>query len=184
MVKPPHVAIQPDERVRPTVGVRQRLIYDNSTVDHSWTLDEVKDLNDRNEARVHAKVPVKLIAVDRKVAIASIVKNGAHGVPVGALAGESPLLDAILALFDYVWDVSARLRPNEIGLHREESPPLRAADRQLLSLLVAGLTAESIAAHLGVSVRTVERRTRALMDAARVHSRTQLAWKAATRRWL
>ena len=61
---------------------------------------------------------------------------------------------------------------------------LTEADRQLLSLLMAGLTDEAIAAHLRVSVRTIERKTRALMDAADVRTRMQLAWKAAQQHWL
>ena len=61
---------------------------------------------------------------------------------------------------------------------------LSPEDRQLLSLLLAGLTGEAIAAHFRVSVRTVQRKVHALMDMAGVRTRMQLAWEAARQDWL
>ena len=48
-----------------------------------------------------------------------------------------------------------------------------------MSLLLAGLTDEAIAAHFRISVRTVQRKVHALMEMASVRTRMQLAWEAA-----
>jgi DNA-binding NarL/FixJ family response regulator len=53
-----------------------------------------------------------------------------------------------------------------------------------MSLLLAGLTDEAIAAHFRVSVRTVQRKVHALMEVANVRTRMQLAWEAARQDWL
>jgi DNA-binding NarL/FixJ family response regulator len=62
--------------------------------------------------------------------------------------------------------------------------PLSVDDGRLLSQLLAGLTDEAIAAHQGVSVRTVQRRVQALMSAAQARTRMQLAWHAGRSGWL
>jgi DNA-binding NarL/FixJ family response regulator len=96
----------------------------------------------------------------------------------------SVLLDAFLALFDYVWSAAVPLRVTDNGAPGSGEPgSLSAEDRRLLSLLLSGLTDEAIAAHFRVSVRTVERKIQAMMRAANVRSRVQLAWKAAQHRW-
>ncbi|MFD7311649.1 hypothetical protein [Promicromonospora sp. NPDC059942] len=41
-----------------------------------------------------------------------------------------------------------------------------------------------MAKQLGTSLRTVQRRVRALMDLAGVETRVQLGWHAATRGWV
>ena len=57
-------------------------------------------------------------------------------------------------------------------------------DRLLLSLVVAGMPDKSIATHLGVSKRTVQRRLDRMMATAGVDSRAGLAFQAAKRGWL
>ncbi len=54
----------------------------------------------------------------------------------------------------------------------------------ILSLLALGLSDRRIAAQLGLSLRTVERRIRALMDLADAQSRFQLGCHAAREGWL
>jgi DNA-binding CsgD family transcriptional regulator len=61
---------------------------------------------------------------------------------------------------------------------------LSTEDKQLLSLLLAGLTDEAIAVHFRISVRTVQRKVHALMEMANVRTRMQLAWEAARQDWL
>jgi DNA-binding NarL/FixJ family response regulator len=93
-------------------------------------------------------------------------------------------LDAFLALFDYVWSAAVPLHIADNGAPGAGEPGgLSAEDRRLLSLLLSGLTDEAIAAHFRVSVRTVERKIRAMMRTANVRSRMQLAWEAARHGW-
>ena len=57
-------------------------------------------------------------------------------------------------------------------------------DQEVLSLLLAGLSDEAIAMHRKTSVRTVQRKVRALMTTANVRTRMQLAWEAARHDWV
>ena len=56
-------------------------------------------------------------------------------------------------------------------------------DRQILALLLTGLTDQAVAAQLGISLRTVQRRVRRLEDLAGVRTRMQLGWYAARNGW-
>jgi DNA-binding NarL/FixJ family response regulator len=57
-------------------------------------------------------------------------------------------------------------------------------DRTILSLMLAGVTDDTVARQLGVSTRTVQRRVSELMTAAGARTRMQLGWHAATHQWL
>jgi DNA-binding NarL/FixJ family response regulator len=101
------------------------------------------------------------------------------------LVHKSAVLDALLVLFEYVWAAAVPLRVSGIadGGPRNGSK-LSEHDRTVLSLLLAGLSDEAIAMHVGKSVRTVQRRVRGLMSLANVGTRMQLAWEAARQGWV
>ena len=184
MLKPPLIAMQPADHVEPNAGVLGRVVYDLDLVRIAEVLDAIKQRPGRHyEVRVHTLVPVKMLAIDRSMALLPVQQH--NETPVGVLITESAVLDSFLALFDYVWQ-TATVLPAGTGDDRGDPEPsaLSAEDRQLLSLLLAGLTDQAIAGHFRVSVRTVERRVRALMDAAHVRTRMQLAWEASRQHWL
>jgi DNA-binding NarL/FixJ family response regulator len=54
----------------------------------------------------------------------------------------------------------------------------------MMSLLVAGLSDESVAHYLGISRRTLQRRLTRLMKNAKVDTRLQLVWRATSEGWL
>jgi DNA-binding NarL/FixJ family response regulator len=62
--------------------------------------------------------------------------------------------------------------------------PLTPDERQLLSLLLAGVSDKSIATQLGVSGRTLQRRLQDLMRRANAQSRMHLAWRVNELGWL
>jgi DNA-binding CsgD family transcriptional regulator/DNA-binding MarR family transcriptional regulator len=184
MIKPPVIAVHSKERVLPPETARNRAIFETSALEAPGALDAIREgLRGNDEIRVRAEVPLKLLAADRAVALVPISQQDT--TPVGVLIFPSAVLDGLLALFDYVWDSSVRLdiangRTHPAGVDSVLSPE----DRQLLSLLLAGLTDEAIAAHFRVSVRTVQRKVHALMEVANVRTRMQLAWEAARHDWL
>jgi sugar-specific transcriptional regulator TrmB/DNA-binding CsgD family transcriptional regulator len=184
MVKPPIIAVHSAEGVEPDHAVRGRAVFDRDAVADARTLDAIRSRPDTPyEIRVHTMVPVKMIAIDRSMALVPLVQRDQRDdVPVGVLFSEGALLDSFLALFDYVWETAVGFHVHDGGARG--NAPLSQADRQLLSLLLAGLTDQAIAAHFRISVRTVERKVHALMDAARVRTRMQLAWEAARQQWL
>src|SRR5690606_36765937 len=161
------------ERVLPNEGVRGRVVFETDELHTDGSLAAVQEsLRSQDEVRVHAALPIKMLAADRAVALLPLAQQ--DPTPGGVLVRRSPALDALLALFDYVWASAIPLHVDNVNdADPAGASPLSAADRQLLSLLLSGLTDEAIAAHWGVSVRTVQRRVRALLTKAKVSSRMQ-----------
>jgi DNA-binding CsgD family transcriptional regulator len=183
-IKPPLIAVQVDERIGPRGSVRNRIIYETGALESAGILDALRTgLRANDQARVHTNLPVKMLAVDQSVALVPLAQNDT--TPVGVLVRESAVLDALVALFEYVWASAAPLHIPGVGNGgHKTSSVLSDGDRELLSLLLAGLSDEAIAMHRRMSVRTVQRKVHALMDVANVRTRMQLAWEAARQDWL
>lgn len=182
MVKPPIIAMTSRERVLPEAAVRGRVIYETAALDAPGALDAIRDsFREQDEIRVHTKLPVKMLAIDREVALIPAAQQDT--TPVGVLIHESAMLDSLLSLFDYVWATAVPLHL-ENEPHPAASHALSPQDRHLLSLLLSGLTDDAIGAHMRISERTVHRRVRSLMESANVRTRMQLAWEAARHGWV
>jgi DNA-binding CsgD family transcriptional regulator len=183
LIKPPLIAVKPDERIGPGESVRNRIVYETPALEPS-ILDALRaGLCNGDEARVHTKLPIKMLAADRSVALLPLAQHDT--TPVGVLVRESAVLDALLTLFEYVW---ANAMPLHVGNGKSGNGSTNGFfsddDRELLSLLLAGLSDEAIAMHRKTSVRTVQRKVRALMTVANVRTRMQLAWEAARHDWV
>ncbi|MER0246195.1 helix-turn-helix domain-containing protein, partial [Streptomyces sp. HSW2009] len=108
--------------------------------------------------------------------------------PDALVVRPSGLLVALLTLFETVWREAVPLRLDTPA----DTPPAPSAepgcpdptDLDILSLLLAGLTDASVAKHLDLGLRTVQRRVKGLMDLAGVTTRLQLGWHAYEHRWL
>jgi DNA-binding NarL/FixJ family response regulator len=95
------------------------------------------------------------------------------------------MLDALLALFDRVWRDGLPLVLGADGVvEGSTGDGLPELDARILGLLLAGLTDQAVANQLGLSMRTVQRRVRALMDRVAAETRLQLGFQAARRGWL
>jgi DNA-binding CsgD family transcriptional regulator len=178
LVKPPLIALQPDEGIGPGPTVRNRIVYETSALEQPGALEAVAaGLLVGDEARTHTRLPIKMLAVDGSVALLPVAQHDT--TPVGILLRGCALLDAMLSLFEYVWLAAVPLHVHGVSDGRAGHPRLSDEDRELLSLLLAGLSDEAIAMHRRMSVRTVQRKVHALMDVANVRTRMQLAWEAA-----
>jgi DNA-binding NarL/FixJ family response regulator len=103
---------------------------------------------------------------------------------VGALiVRESGLLDGVLALFESTWEQAAPIVPGDPELSHSAADRLSEVDTRVVSLLGAGLTDHAIGAQLGLSMRSVQRRVRRLMDLIGVDTRFQLGVEEALRGW-
>jgi DNA-binding CsgD family transcriptional regulator len=182
-IKPPLIAVQPEESIGPGDTVRNRIIYETHALEQSGVLEALRaGLCARDEARVHTKLPIKMLAVDHSVALLPLAHDT---TPVGVLVRESAVLDGLVTLFEYVWANAIPLHVYGVGNgDGPVSSVLSNEDRALLSLLLAGLSDEAIAMDRGLSVRTVQRKVHALLDVANVRTRMQLAWAAARLGWL
>ncbi|MFG3700542.1 helix-turn-helix domain-containing protein [Micromonospora sp. NPDC047620] len=164
-------------------GVRYRTVYDRRAIEGDGGLTRVsRYMAAGEEARIAHRVPLKAMIVDRELAIVPAVARETGRAAGSALIHPSPLLDGLIELFELIW---SRALPIEAsGVPHAEAPALDGEDRQLLTLLLSGLTDAVIARQLGIGQRTVLRRVRKLMDRAGAVTRMQLAWYAAWHGWI
>jgi DNA-binding CsgD family transcriptional regulator/sugar-specific transcriptional regulator TrmB len=165
-------------------GVTYRVVVERAVLEQAGaTKDLAGAISAGEEVRMVEQVPIKLLAADRSLAMVPMTAEG--GEPAAVVVHRSGLLDALLALFDAVWAKAWPLRFSELGEPTAQAPESRlgALDRQVLALLLAGLTDKAIASQLGLSMRTVQRRVQSMMEIAAVQTRMQLGWHAARAGW-
>ncbi len=165
-------------------GVRYRVVVERAVLEEEGgTADAVTALAAGEEVRVADQVPIKLVIADRAVGVLPMADES--NLATAIVVHRSGLLDALQALFDAVWD---RAWPLSFGPggdldERPADGTLFPLDRQVLALLLAGLTDRAIASQLGMSMRTVQRRVQRMMELAGVRTRMQLGWYAAQSEW-
>jgi DNA-binding CsgD family transcriptional regulator len=143
-------------------GVTYRTIYDMASLSSPADLVAVRS----SGCRMLRDVPLKLLVVDRRTALLPT------GADVVVELGPSSLLDALLRLFDLLWQQASPVAPTV------SEGPLTVEDQQLLSLAAAGLTDQAIARRLGVAQRTVERRMQRILRALDATTRFQAGLRA------
>jgi sugar-specific transcriptional regulator TrmB/DNA-binding CsgD family transcriptional regulator len=168
-------------------GVRIRAVLERAVLDEPGATAEVIDsLHSGLELRVADRLPIKLVLADADLALVPLTLAHA-GEPGAVLLQRSGLVAALESLFEAVWQ-----RAYPLELASLDAGPVTgdgtggaptAVDRQILGLLLAGLTDQAVASQLDLSLRTVQRRLRYLQDLAGVQSRMQLGWHAARHGW-
>lgn len=143
-------------------GITHRAIYDGATI--GADIEELTRAG--QQARVLPSVPLRLYLMDSGLAVLP-------QQDMLIVVHPSALLRALSELFESLWSRALPLPSGPAG-----QP---AADQQLISLLLAGLTDTASARHLGVSQRTVQRRVAALLDELGVQTRFQAGAKLAFR---
>lgn len=179
--RPPYVlaAVNPVEPVRLDSGVHWRAIYAPEALEIPGAMDEIDDLTRRGEqGRVLPGLPLKLAIADRRIALLPLSMEVGHAQ--GLVIRESTLLDALVELFEVYW---ARATPLAAPTAGDAAGDVPDEDRQLVQLLAAGLTDNAIARQLGLSTRTMRRRTRRLFDQLQATNRFQAGIQAARRGW-
>ena len=184
VVVPPEENAEEDEAV--ARGVRYRVVLERKSFERPGFFAAAEEsLRNGEEARVVPVLPIRMIIVDRRIALVPLVSG--TGRAVGALiVHESGMLDALIALFDRVWRDAAPLvlsTDTDGGVREENGGRLAGIDSKILALLLAGLTDQAIGNQLTLSLRTVQRRVRALMDQVGAETRLQLGYQAARRGW-
>ncbi|MGH3446472.1 MAG: helix-turn-helix domain-containing protein [Nocardioidaceae bacterium] len=129
------------------------------------------------QPRVHGHVPMKLAVGDRVVALLPLTNDG---VVDSALVVRAPMVVAALVqLFEMLWEQACPLptwEPSTAAVSVEAE-----VDHELLARLATGMKDEAIARELGVSVRTLGRRTASLLQALGARTRFQAGLQAARR---
>ncbi|MEV4411218.1 helix-turn-helix domain-containing protein [Catellatospora sp. NPDC049609] len=194
-VTAPYIAVRPGQNSQEDAaarrGVRFRVVLERAVLAEPDIVAEVVDSLHRGvELRVVDSLPMKLILADEDLALVPITASLATppgSEPGAVLLHRSGLLSALEALFETVW---LRAYPLELSAFGGELPYTEQEgdgptelDRRILSLLLSGLTDQAVATQLDLSLRTLQRRLRHLMDLAGVESRMQLGWHAARHGW-
>ncbi|MFI9730476.1 helix-turn-helix domain-containing protein [Streptomyces sp. NPDC052092] len=172
-------------------GVCFRVLYETAYFEDEGAVDNVSRAVRAGEmGRAVPHVPLPLAIADRSIAVCPLVPGGPHGnpgPPTAAVIRDGSLLSALTALFERYWEDATPLSIDGSGsatdIHTAPQSP-SALDRRLLSLLLAGLGDETIAAQTGLSRRTVQRHVQRMMQLTGAATRMQLAWEAAHRDWL
>jgi sugar-specific transcriptional regulator TrmB/DNA-binding CsgD family transcriptional regulator len=205
------VAVSPDdndddESVAQARGVAYRVVLERAVLERPGFVAQAGKSVDRGmQLRVAKRLPVRMMIVDRDLALVPLSGDGEKQGPGALLIHTSPLLDALRSHFELVWLAATRLvLPGEAS--QGETDPAAPVDRSngavsgdpfdelagdtlepldatVLSLLLAGLTDQAVGSQLDLSLRTVQRRVRHLMDRAGVDTRLQLGHEAARRGW-
>jgi DNA-binding CsgD family transcriptional regulator len=161
-------------------GVEFRIVYDRRTLERPTAARRIGACVAAGEqARTAPDVPAKLAVADRRVGLLSFPGPDETAEPWAFVVRGSRWVEVLVALFAEVWERATPLR-----LADEQGDLPTAADRQILSLLLAGLPDKAVASQLGLSLRTVQRRLRQLMDVTGTSTRMQLGWYVARNDWL
>ncbi|GAA3446553.1 helix-turn-helix domain-containing protein [Planomonospora venezuelensis] len=184
----PFVAVPPGENPAENQsldrGVTYRVVLEREVLAAPGAVAEaLSSLRRGVEVRVAETLPIKLMMADRELALVPLTTEPG-GEPAAVLLHRSGLLTALEALFESEWRRAYPLRVDASGgLAEDPEPAIGPLDRKILTLLLAGLTDEAVAGQLDLSVRTLQRRVRGLMDLAGARTRVQLGWHAAHRGW-
>ncbi len=164
-------------------GVEHRVVIEREVLTLPAGIREASTALARGERiRVTGEVPTKLVIADRALAMVPLTAPGAE--PAALVVHASGLLDSLTGLFEAVWRESLPLRLGSAGVPEESDGGPDATDLEVLSLLLAGMTDASVAKHLELGLRTVQRRVKGLMELAGVTTRLQLGWYAYDRGWV
>lgn len=186
--RPPYVtaSLDPLEAVSLDRGVSWRAIYAASSFEIGGIWEEVEELARQGEqSRVVPDLPLKLAIADRSIAILSLTHEAGH---IETLVTESqPLVAALCDLFEFYWERALRI-PADRTLDVSESNPAGRPptheEQALLALIGAGLKDDVIARQLGMSPRTLRRRSQDLMTELGADNRFQAGVEAARRGWV
>jgi len=191
LMKSEFVAVTPEENADEEMtaagrGVAYKVVLERGNLERPGFFEAaVPAIRTGVQARVAEHLPLRMLIADRRIGLVPLMPADHADEGSGALLiHPSALLDALQALFDLTWQSARRLVASAEGVGEEVGDVLENVDAQILGLLLAGLTDQSIGNQLGLSLRTVQRRVHQLMERARVATRLQLGHEAGRRGWL
>ncbi|MGP3910916.1 helix-turn-helix transcriptional regulator [Nonomuraea sp. 10N515B] len=167
-------------------GVKYRVVYDTSVLElPGWAEDVTAGMRHGEQARIAADLPMKLAISDDRLAIIPLPRAGDSVVAASYLIHASPLLDALVALLEAVWERSVPVRLTGSGAESApEGGELSREEERLLTLLASGATDKAAGRALGWSERTVQRHITKLMRRLGARTRFQVAMEATRRGWI
>lgn len=166
-------------------GVSCRFLYEPSVFELPGYLTLLRSQMAAGEqARMVPELPVWMLIVDRETALVplDVAKQAAGGA---VLIHSSWLLDALLTLFEALWNQAVPLPPDLEDLElTEESPGITEQDHKILLMMAAGTKDAVIARQLGIDPSTARRHIARLVKSLGAQSRFQAGIQAARRGWI
>lgn len=164
-------------------GVQVKAVIERASLARPGVVDgAVAALGGGENVRVLSDVPIRLLVVDRELALVPLASETVPGVDA-LMVHRSGLLDALIALFEEVWQRATPLLLSRGSMLETQVTGLTEMDTRIFALLLAGLTDRAAANQLGTSLRTVQRRVKFLMNAVGAETRLQLGFHAARNGW-
>lgn len=167
-------------------GMDIRIIFDHALLDDELAMA----LLDRSHAQGHAirvanGLPLSLALCDDRSAMIDLSSFDPTGEGSIEVRGRAPLL-AVEKLLEEIWQLATPFGPTveAAGRASGDRAPLDPRDQRILHLLSSGVSDQVIARQTGVSVRTVERRVRYLLDHLGAVTRFQAGVQAVRRGWV
>lgn len=170
----------PEEARALARGVRFRIVVETPLLERPGFIADVRASAPLGATvRVLPSLPTRLLIIDDEMALLPMRSHGDERASGALLLHPSGLLDLVIASFEEFW-----ARATEFGADDDLPEDLDAVDRDLLKLLLLGVTDAAAGAQLGISLRTVQRRVSELIDTAGVTTRIQLGAEAVRRGWV
>lgn len=161
-------------------GVRYRVIVESAVLDRPGFLDAAREAETYGEQiRVRPSLPTRLIVADDDIALLPMRTHGDDRGAGALLVHPSGLLDLLIAIFEQFWEQATAFLTDDADVAGAD-----AVDRDLLKLLLLGLTDAGAATQLGISPRTVQRRIAGMLSRTGTTTRLQLGAEAVRRGWL
>ena len=162
-------------------GVRYRVIVESGALERAGFLAAAREAAPVGEhVRVLPKLPTRLFIADDSLALLPMRSRGEARSAGALLVNPGGLMDLIIAIFEEYWANATDF----LSLGDPASEVADELDRDLLKLLLLGLTDATVGSQLGISVRTVQRRIAELLAKAGVSTRIQLGAEAVRRGWV
>ncbi|MEU6664212.1 helix-turn-helix transcriptional regulator [Streptomyces sp. NPDC046821] len=182
--RPPYAVRSADDEPEPLDltalvrrGVSVRVVVDREGLDYPGRIRSLNEMaRDGIDVRIGTALPTKMITVDRRVTLLPPTDVG-DPTASALVVGDALLRNALIPLFETVWERAMPVAPDRPDELTEE-------DRELLTLLTAGLKDEAIARRLGVHVHTARRRISRLLQTLNAETRFQAGVQALRRGWL
>jgi DNA-binding CsgD family transcriptional regulator len=161
-------------------GITIQVLYQDSVRNDPATYAYARWMSEcGGQVRTAPLIPPRLLIYDRTVALVPIDPADTR---TGALCTREPgIVASLVALHQQAWATAVPLGFNQPG---DLETGLTPGERDLLKLLSTGMTDETAAKRLGISLRTVRRQMAALMERLDAASRFEAGLKAAQKGWL
>lgn len=156
--------------------VPYRILFDRSTLEQPGAAEELAAFAKSTDVRIAADIPSKMQIFDGRTALVPMVPDQAGMQPGWVLVRGQNLVRTLTTLFDRCWELSTPVRLSADGLTEGNQSGLDDVDIRLLTLMLSGAPDKTVAARMGTSERTVQRRIRRIMELTGTSSRMQLGW--------